>query len=356
MVESIHCCVVDDHCDIVPFLHACWKSKILPVDGLSLIHVDSHPDLSPPPTSVEKFTDSEHLYEILEGVGGIAEFILPLAYNGHFNRGIIWLHPEWSHQLPIESTNFHIGDANGRCGVTLMEPYYLVAGVVYDISELRNTQVVDITQCDAASSLPAWNSPSSESLPANWVLDICLDYFSVCNPFLMKLETTLIRTNSPLTCSELLDMIAGMFQSACFHRRPTECNCRSLAQRRSDCSKFDSLVNALLEWKYEETSGVGGQDEEGGGRGEDCPCGGATRDTSAARTFHSNDKAHETFASLREDFLSLFVCHCTIPGPTGGGSDAIDLPNTKAAVSFVDILPTLHVSIRQVLRETGVRK
>jgi hypothetical protein len=42
------CCLVDDHCDAVPFLHALWKTKRIQFDHLALLHVDSHPDLVVP--------------------------------------------------------------------------------------------------------------------------------------------------------------------------------------------------------------------------------------------------------------------------------------------------------------------
>lgn len=36
----IPCCVVDNHCDVVPFLQAAWKAKCLPFTGLEIVHFD----------------------------------------------------------------------------------------------------------------------------------------------------------------------------------------------------------------------------------------------------------------------------------------------------------------------------
>ena len=84
---TIPCCIVDDHCDVIPFLHACWQAKKIQFADLALLHVDSHPDLVVPACSVTEMHDKELLYDLLEETGGISEFILPLHAT---NVWMVW--------------------------------------------------------------------------------------------------------------------------------------------------------------------------------------------------------------------------------------------------------------------------
>ena len=44
----------EDHNDIIPFLRACYRKKILPAKNVLFMHFDAHPDLAvPSTTSVE---------------------------------------------------------------------------------------------------------------------------------------------------------------------------------------------------------------------------------------------------------------------------------------------------------------
>jgi len=88
-VEAIHCCIVEEHCDIVPFLHALIRASMLPMSNILLVHVDAHPDLVPidPPRFFRDLSDTSLFEDAMNCDGGIAEFILPLAYNGHISNG-----------------------------------------------------------------------------------------------------------------------------------------------------------------------------------------------------------------------------------------------------------------------------
>ena len=41
----------EDHCDVIPFLRACWRKKLLPTKDLLFLHFDAHPDLAIPSTT-----------------------------------------------------------------------------------------------------------------------------------------------------------------------------------------------------------------------------------------------------------------------------------------------------------------
>ena len=69
----------------------------LPFQGLHLVHLDAHPDLSFPSTADASVVfDPQRLYELLdESESGIAEFLLPLLYAGHVNR-LTFIPSVWS--------------------------------------------------------------------------------------------------------------------------------------------------------------------------------------------------------------------------------------------------------------------
>ena len=137
MSGLIPCCIVDDHCDIIPFLQACWRSKKIPFNGLKIIHFDSHADLGLPATKVKDFLCKKRLEEILSTEDGISEFILPLVCCGHFDE-INWIYPEFIVEPPFPIiSNFHIGNGSEGVGaVTLQHPYYFEDGNVYHNTEI----------------------------------------------------------------------------------------------------------------------------------------------------------------------------------------------------------------------------
>ena len=83
------------HQDVLPAIHRALATKHLPSQGIKLVHLDSHPDLSFPVTlAAEKCFCPNELYDNLE----IADWILPLLYEGHIDN-VIWLKPPWGDQI-----------------------------------------------------------------------------------------------------------------------------------------------------------------------------------------------------------------------------------------------------------------
>jgi hypothetical protein len=79
--SAVHCCIVEDHCDILPFLRACWRKKLFTSSDLLLIHFDAHPDLAvPSTTTVQDWLNLDQLHDTLsEDECGISEFLIPLG-------------------------------------------------------------------------------------------------------------------------------------------------------------------------------------------------------------------------------------------------------------------------------------
>lgn len=186
MKVLLHCCVVEEHCDIVPFLYALMRAKKIGMSELSLLHFDAHPDLMPVahPYVFNNTRSTEKLIDILSEPGGISEFILPLFYNGFVNN-MCWVRSDWSHQLKDGVYEFKIGEANSRAVTTLASSYYFDEGLVYDEIDLSDIATVSLTVCTSSSSSIVFPSQA-------WILDICLDFFSTANPFIKELEELLI--------------------------------------------------------------------------------------------------------------------------------------------------------------------
>ena len=71
-----------------------------------MVHLDSHPDLAFPDTLIaDDCFDKTTLYEHID----IADWILPLAYQGHL-RHVVWVRPPWARQIEdLVNTPFKIG-------------------------------------------------------------------------------------------------------------------------------------------------------------------------------------------------------------------------------------------------------
>lgn len=93
--------ICEYHDEALRCLHHAIRRRRLPFDGLTLVHLDAHPDLSAsavmPADTV--FQDPREVYTALRSdAGGIAQWILPAVYGGHL-RCVWWLRPEWAEQI-----------------------------------------------------------------------------------------------------------------------------------------------------------------------------------------------------------------------------------------------------------------
>lgn len=279
-MKSIYCCIVDDHCDIIPFLFSCYKFKKISLTSNLFFHIDSHPDLIPPQTNINNYQNIELLYNILDNQNGISEFILPLIINKHINY-IIWLHQNWSKQFQNDGNNFFIlgnNIINHLPCVNLHESYYYDEGIVYSIDEIKeqnNVPFYTITNTnferflqDIPSLLSSINSSNLSNLSnssttssttsstissiqitqlkTSWILDICLDYFTVSNPFLLDLEQHLKET-SEISMKNIIESIQDMFNGIRFRSNDdNSTNNITLSERRNERVLFLSLITDIL--------------------------------------------------------------------------------------------------------------
>jgi hypothetical protein len=77
----------EDHCDILPFLNACVRAKLMPIEGVEMLHFDSHPDMSIPsawPTS--EWAQKQFPEQLMGSLSGISEFLVPLLYTRRLDK------------------------------------------------------------------------------------------------------------------------------------------------------------------------------------------------------------------------------------------------------------------------------
>lgn len=102
---DIQVVVCEYHQEVIQYIHRYIAKKKLPFSGLKMIHFDSHPDLAfPKDLNAEDCFNKEILYNDLD----IADWILPLMYEGHL-RDVIWIKPPWASQIDNLRTTFHVG-------------------------------------------------------------------------------------------------------------------------------------------------------------------------------------------------------------------------------------------------------
>lgn len=193
--------IVENHNEVLEFILRCLGSRHLPFEKNKIIHFDSHPDMTIPKYMPAEFVRNK--VKFLEAIS-IENWLMPTAYAGHFDR-LIWLKPQWAHQIQNGDYRFSIGDHCGfiRCDSTL--EYFLGEGTYRPQCDLSNTKLIDLrvatlhatvddvktAACtDDDREVDEMEKKRFESIlnetddDETYVLDIDLDFFSTRNPFL----------------------------------------------------------------------------------------------------------------------------------------------------------------------------
>uniref|UniRef100_A0A7S1W2N2 Uncharacterized protein n=1 Tax=Alexandrium catenella TaxID=2925 RepID=A0A7S1W2N2_ALECA len=93
--------ICEYHDEALRCIHHAIRKRHMPFDGLTMVHLDAHPDLSASATMpAETVFKSPHevYYALRSDPGGIAQWILPAVYGGHF-RCVWWVRPAWALQI-----------------------------------------------------------------------------------------------------------------------------------------------------------------------------------------------------------------------------------------------------------------
>lgn len=179
--------VVEDHHHVVPFIHRNIGSKHLPLEGITLIHFDSHPDmLIPKDMPAETVYDKEELQDTLS----IENWIMPAVYAGHF-KNLIWVKPPWANQIKDQSSQFIIGKLKEKGTIRLdcKENYFVSECLYANHCEMENTReaVLDVITLGKRIDGELDDIKATRKLIDKYkdhiVLDVDLDFFSTRNPF-----------------------------------------------------------------------------------------------------------------------------------------------------------------------------
>lgn len=180
-----------------------------------MIHFDAHPDLACPAIPAAAVFTPRHpvaphqsdLYELLDSrASGISEWILPLVLAAQLEE-IEWIKPDFSTQLPPGRHVFHVGanDSNWKSNgkpthfvdlgphaqlkVDWNHPYYLEDDSAVPSKDLALSQALKLHVTELSEENPALSFKNVIAENSEyWVLDICLDYFSCCNPYLSDID------------------------------------------------------------------------------------------------------------------------------------------------------------------------
>lgn len=174
--------IVEDHSDCLYFIQRLLARSKLPMDGFSMLHFDSHPDLCAPPDFREHHLQSA---ELMRETASIESWILPIIVAGHLTQ-LIWLRPSWADQLPDGKRIIHVGfakpllpDRDNRLAVNWPTEYFTSDGTFADLNDLEECSHYKPCQMSVADAATF----NATDLTAPWFLDIDLDYFSVDDPF-----------------------------------------------------------------------------------------------------------------------------------------------------------------------------
>ncbi|XP_066290261.1 UPF0489 protein C5orf22 homolog [Branchiostoma lanceolatum] len=134
--------IVEDHNDALYYIYRAIGSHHLPLHGVTMVHLDSHPDmLIPWKMSADTVFDREELFNTLS----IENWILPAAYAGHLDC-VVWVKPPWAEQIQEQSVSFYIGKhtTSGTIRVSSTESYFLSEALYAPESQLENKRLITL--------------------------------------------------------------------------------------------------------------------------------------------------------------------------------------------------------------------
>lgn len=175
--------VVGPHDRALAYWLAAVRDGRLPREGVTIVHVDAHPDLSVPAgRHARGWTDDTRN---MQASVNIASFQLAAVRLGIVDE-IVWLRPRWAETFPDGERTFRLGVlASGALAVDDPSDHYVLDEGYADPRLLSDTQpvrlrVLPIDEAVARGGLLA-ESPV--------VLDIDLDVFATLNPWAERLRS-----------------------------------------------------------------------------------------------------------------------------------------------------------------------
>jgi hypothetical protein len=174
--------VTGGHDRVLVAWFAAARDGRLPREGVTVVHVDAHPDLSLPQGPLARGWRDD-VRELLARVH-IASFQLAAVRAGLVDE-IVWLRPRWAETFPDGERVFQMGAlANGQLAVDDPSDHYVLDQGYAPSALLSDTQPVRlrVMPLDAAAAAGALLAESPV------VLDIDEDVFATLNPHAERLR------------------------------------------------------------------------------------------------------------------------------------------------------------------------
>ncbi|KAI4883654.1 hypothetical protein NFI96_012611, partial [Prochilodus magdalenae] len=162
--------IVEDHHEVVPHIYRAIASRHIPLSGIKMVHLDSHPDLLIPvnmPAST--VFNKEALFSELS----IENWIMPMVFAGHVSH-VAWLHPYWAQQIKDGEHNMCVGrdKSTTTIRVTSTDDYFLSDALYVPADQLEDSKplhirVIQVDPVNGPDRSQGENDPSSAKKPKN---------------------------------------------------------------------------------------------------------------------------------------------------------------------------------------------
>jgi hypothetical protein len=174
---AIEVVVTGPHDRALAYWMAAAREGRLPREGVTIVHVDAHPDLSTPQGPMPRgWRDDAR--DVLDRVH-IASFQLAAVRIGLVDE-IVWLRPAWAETFPDGDRTFRMGTlASGALAVDDPSDHYVLDADYAPSDRLSDTQEVRLRVMTLDAAVAA-GAPLAQG-PA--VLDVDLDFFATRNPY-----------------------------------------------------------------------------------------------------------------------------------------------------------------------------
>lgn len=144
--------------------------------------------LIPLEMTAETVYEKEKLFDIV----GIADWMLPAAYAGHF-KNLVWLKPPWAKQIEEGQQLFHVGAtrSDNTIRVDCKENYFVSECLFCPTEELINSKEVSLEVITLGKRLEGGSDDF------NGVRNILEKYVDKCTPYILDIDLDFFSTNNP---------------------------------------------------------------------------------------------------------------------------------------------------------------
>ncbi|KAI7809579.1 UPF0489 protein C5orf22 homolog [Triplophysa rosa] len=160
--------IVEDHHEVVQHVYRAIGSKHIPMKGIKMVHLDSHPDLLIP---VNMPADTVYDKETLLSELSIENWIMPMVYAGHVSH-VAWLHPYWAQQIKEGEHIMCVGrdTSTTTIRVTSTDDYFLSDALYVPLDQLENPKelylhVIRVNPVNTFEKKESENGQSSAKMP-----------------------------------------------------------------------------------------------------------------------------------------------------------------------------------------------